>query len=290
MTIFAVAGVQMALPVADNLDTMGRYVAMTTKRYPWVEMVVLGELSAFGPRPETAQCLPGPAEDYFRSLARQHNVWLIPGSLYELADSRVYNTALVINPKGEVVARYRKMFPFYPYEKGIDPGTQFVTFDVPAVGRFGISICYDKWFPETTRTLICMGAEVIIHPTLTNTLDRDVELSIARSSAATNQCYFFDINNAGDMSYGRSTIIGPEGEIIHEAGAGTEIMPVAVDFDRIRRTRESGLQGLGQPLKSFRDAPVSFPHYSPGSAKHSYLAKLGSLNMPQQLDHRRKSP
>ena len=72
-----------------------------------------------------------------------------------------------------------------------------MVFDVPSVGRFGVSNCYDMWFPETTRTLAAMGAEVILHPSMTNTIDRDVELAIARTNAAINQCYFFDINVAG---------------------------------------------------------------------------------------------
>jgi predicted amidohydrolase len=287
MSVFGIAGIQMLASIGDNLDAMGRKIAVTKARFPWVEMVVFGELSTFGPRPELAQRLPGPAEEHFRALARQHDVWLIPGSLYELGEGDVYNTAPVINPAGEVVVRYRKMFPFYPYEKGVQPGREFVTFTVPDVGCFGISICYDKWFPETTRTLAWMGAEVIIHPTLTNSLDRDVELSIARASAATNQAYFFDINNAGEMSFGRSTIIGPEGDVIHEAGSGAEIMPVMVDFERVRRTRDLGVMGLGQPLKSFRDAPADFPPYAPGARQADSLTKLGALRVPQSKRRRR---
>ena len=80
-------------------------------------------------------------------------IWLVPGSHFERVDDKLYNTALVIDPSGAVVARYRKMFPFLPYETAISPGTEFCVFDVPAVGRFGLSICYDMWFPETTRTL-----------------------------------------------------------------------------------------------------------------------------------------
>jgi predicted amidohydrolase len=278
----------MLAPVGDNLEAMSGKIATTKRRYPWVEMVLFGELSAFGPRPELAQRLPGPAEDHFRALARRHEVWLVPGSLYELTEKGVYNTSPVINPDGEVIARYQKMFPFYPYEKGVRPGSEFVTFEVPDVGCFGISICYDKWFPETTRTLAWMGAEVIIHPTLTNSLDRDVELSIARASAATNQTYFFDINNAGEMSFGRSAIIGPEGDVIHEAGAGAEIMPVMVDLERVRRTRDQGVMGLGQPLKSFRDAPTAFPPYEPGATKAASLAKLGALRMPKTRKRRAK--
>ncbi len=95
----------------------------------------------------------------------------------------VYNTTSVIDPQGEVVRRFRKLFPFRPYERDVAGGSEFCVFDVPAVGRFGVSICYDMWFPETTRTLVAMGAEVILHPTMTDTIDRDVELSIARASA-----------------------------------------------------------------------------------------------------------
>ncbi len=87
--------------------------------------------------------------------------------MYELAGDHVYNTASVIDPAGEVVGRYRKMFPFEPYERGISAGDEFLVFDVPEVGRFGVSICYDTWFPEVPRTLAAMGAEVILRPTLT---------------------------------------------------------------------------------------------------------------------------
>ena len=65
-------------------------------------------------------------------------------------DGRIYNTSVVINPEGEIVTKYSKMFPFRPYEAGIAAGTEFCVFDVPEVGRFGLSICYDIWFPETT--------------------------------------------------------------------------------------------------------------------------------------------
>lgn len=84
---------------------------------------------------------------------------------------RIYNTASVINPAGEVVTRYRKMFPSYPYEEGVTGGSDFCVFDVPDVGRFGVSICNDMWLPETSRTLAVMGAEVVLHPTLTSSID-----------------------------------------------------------------------------------------------------------------------
>ena len=132
---------------------------------------------------------------------------------------------------------------------------------MPGAGRFGVSICYDMWFPETTRTLAAMGAEVILHPTMTDTIDRDVELAIARASAAQNQVYFFDINGVGDGGVGRSIVCDPSGYVLHQADGGAEIVPISVDFERVRRERELGLRNLGQPLKSFRDRDCDFKVY-----------------------------
>jgi len=210
-------------------------------------------------------------------MAHRHGVWLIPGSLFEQREGRIFNTAPVIDPRGQVVARYRKMFPFRPYEHGIASGTESVVFDVPEVGRFGVSICYDMWFPETTRTLAAMGAEVILHPTLTDTLDRDVELAIARASAAQNQCFFFDVNGIGAGGYGLSSIVGPHGNVIHQANVGEELMPIEINLERVRREREVGIRGLGQPLKSFRDRQVDFAVYRADGFDHGYLQSLGPL-------------
>jgi predicted amidohydrolase len=199
--------------------------------------------------------------------------------MYELSGDNVYNTASVIDPDGDVVGRYRKMFPFEPYELGISAGDEFLVFDVPDVGRFGLYICYDMWIPETSRTLAVMGAEVILRPTLTGTIDRDVELSIARATAVTNQCFVFDINGVGDGGNGRSIVCGPEGTVIYEAGSGEELIPLEINLEDVRRNREHGVLRLGQPLKSFRDRSVDFSIYHPG-AEHAYLDSLGPLEKP----------
>ena len=115
MTPFAIAGIQMPLSAAvENVTAMGHRLDLLMLRYPWVQMVVFSELAAFGPLPGHAQSLPGPAEASFQAMALRHGIWLLPGSLYEKNDGRIYNTAPVIDPRGEVVARYRKMFPFRP--------------------------------------------------------------------------------------------------------------------------------------------------------------------------------
>lgn len=279
---FGIAGLQLAYAPGDNLERIAAEVASVARRFPWVRMVMTGELCGFGAAPERAQCMPGEAEAFLCEVARKHDLWLVPGSLYEQRDGAIFNTTPVIDPQGRVVARYRKVFPFTPYERGIAPGDEFVVFDVPGAGRFGVSICYDMWFPETTRSLVSLGAEVILHPTMTNTVDRDVEIAIARASAATNQCYFIDVNVAGDLGVGRSVICGPGGEVIYQAGNGREIMAVEIDFAYLDRCRERGWHGLGQPLKSFRDNPVVYPAYQAARADSVALSRLGPLERPQR--------
>jgi len=271
---------QLALSPGNNLERIASEVASVARRFPWVKMVVAGELCGFGANTDLAQCLPGDAEAFFCDLARKHGLWLVPGSLYERRGDTVFNTAPVIDPGGLVVGRHRKLFPFTPYERNVAAGSEFLVFDVPEVGRFGVSICYDMWFPETTRSLCSLGAEVILHPTMTNTIDRDVEIAIARASAATNQCYFVDVNVAGDLGSGRSVICGPGGEVIHQAGSGREVMAFEVDMAYLRRSRNNGWHGLGQPLKSFRDNPVRYPAYDAAGAASEAFAQLGPLELP----------
>ncbi|MBS0344164.1 MAG: carbon-nitrogen hydrolase family protein [Proteobacteria bacterium] len=284
---FGVAGVQMNVSAYEsNVERMGNYLRHIRQRFPWVRMVLFSELAPLGPKHDRAEPLPGPTEARLCELARETGLWLIPGSMFEhaegLAGPVVYNTTPVINPTGEVIARFRKLFPFRPYERDVAGGSEFCVFDVPGAGRFGVSICYDMWFPETTRTLAAMGAEVILHPTMTDTIDRDVELSIARASAATNQVYFLDINGVGDGGVGRSIVCDPSGYVLHQADGGNEIITIDVDFARLRRERERGLRSnLGQPLKSFRDRECTFDIYGrETSDRFPYLNSLGPLVKP----------
>lgn len=277
MQPFAIAGIQMYLSaIHSNLEAMRSRLDVVMSTYPWLEMVMFSELAVHGFFLSKAETLPGPTEQAFCEMAKKHRIWLLPGSLYEKRNGKIYNTASVINPDGKVVGRYRKMFPFRPYEEHVEGGDEFLVFDVPNVGRFGVSICYDIWFPETSRTLVAMGAEVLLHPTMTNTIDRNVELAIVRATAAQNQCYIFDINGLGDCGNGSSIVCGPEGYVIHQAGTGSEMIPVEINFDRVRHTRKEGIMGLGQPLKSFRDRKVVFDVYRP-EVDFGYLRNLGPL-------------
>lgn len=284
MAHLAVAGLQLALEGGDNLERLAAEVASVKRRFPWVDLVLAGELSAFGARLDSAQPTPGPAEARLARVAADCGVWLVPGSLYERDGERIYNTAPVIDPTGRVVARCRKLYPFLPYERGVAAGEAPTVFDMPGVGRIGVSICYDMWFPETTRALAALGAEVVLHPSMTNTIDRSAEQAIARASAAQNQLWFVDVNVAGDYGVGGSCVYGPGGEVVHEAGSGREIIALDLDLDHVRRVRARGWHGLGQTLKSFRDGPGPFAHERAAGRSTPAFAALGPLEVPPPRD------
>jgi predicted amidohydrolase len=282
MSYLPLAGLQLELGAADNLAIIEQEIDAAKRRFPWLRMLVLPELCTYGGGTELAVQLPGEVENCFREAARRNDLWLIPGSIFERSGEQVYNTAPVINPDGEVVARYRKRYPFMPYESGVSRGDDFVVFDVPGVGRLGLIICFDMWYPEMVRQLVWMGAEAIIVPTLTNTIDRGVELSIARANAAINQCYMVNINSAGRLGFGQSIVVGPDGQVLHQAGSGREVIALELDFAHVRRVRDRGMNAQVQTLKNFRDAAVDYPVYQAGAGPGA-LAALGPLELPGKV-------
>ncbi len=282
MTPFAIAGVQMHVAADnENVTAMAHKIDLAMIRFPWIQMVLFSELAPYGPVPDNHPESIDDALAVFCAKALQHNIWIIPGSLFVREGNGLFNESVVINPAGEIVARYRKMFPFAPYEHGVTGGTEFLVFDVPHVGRFGLSICYDIWFPETMRQITAMGAEILLHPVLTGTTDRDIEISIAQATAAMFQCYVFDINGLGSGGTGRSCVVDPIGNLVYQAAGQEEIIPVEVDVDMVRRQRITGHRGLGQTLKSFRDGAAKFPVYSE-AFDTTYLDSLGPLQMQTQ--------
>ncbi len=282
MSKISIAGLQLTGSNGDNVDLMIREIDAAMARFPWLDMIVAPELNACGTDAATAEAMPGLREERFCEVASRHGIWLVPGSMFESSEGLVYNTMPVINPDGEVIVRYRKQFPWAPYEQNTTPGTRSVVFDVPDVGRFGLSNCYDMWFPETLRSLSSAGAEVILHPSLTSTIDRGAEHCIVRASAAMHQCYFFDVNLGPTVGCGQSLIAGPGGEVVYAAGTGREIIPLKLDLDYVRDVRENGWQNLGQTLKSFRDSSIQFDVYGNGNSSE-YLESLGPLAMPKRL-------
>ena len=285
MSSFAIAGLQLEVPNGDNTVKVVEEINAAMARFPWLDMIVLPELCVYGTDKGQAQALPGPFDERFAEIARQHKIWLLPGSVYERDGDHLYNTATVFSPQGVVVTRHRKIFPWTPYETGVTSGDQHTVFDIPGVARFGVSICYDMWFPETVRALAWKGAEIILHPDLTSSIDRAAEHAMIRAHAAQNQVYFFDVNLADPVGVGESLIAGPGGEVIYQAGKGREIMPLKLNLDYLRDVRRHGWQNLGQPIKSFRDSQARFPQYEDGHDSEALMA-LGELRMPKRGEGR----
>jgi formamidase len=210
-----------------------------------------------------AEPIPGPLTEKLCSLSSELRVWLVPGSFYERGDDgNVYNTALAISPGGEIVARYRKVFPWRPWERNA-AGREFVVFDIEGVGRAGLMICYDGWFPEVSRHLAWMGAEVILQPTATSTSDRDQEVVLARANAIVNQVYVVNVNMGGRPGPGRSIIADPEGHPLQIAGDGEEFMTEVLDLDTVSRVREFGSVSMNRMWAQMEEegAGLDLPMY-----------------------------
>jgi formamidase len=295
--LFGIAGVQMAVVPWDAQATVKKIqdsVHQISLNFPWVDMIIFHELAAPGlvqfvpaDKPagwrKNAESIPGPLTDVLCDIARRHRKWLVPGSLYEVDGDLLYNTAVVISPLGELIAKYRKMFPWLPFEAGTTAGDEFCVFDVPYVGRFGLSICYDTWFPETVRTLAWMGAEVIIHPTMTPTSDRELELILNQANAIFNQCYFIDINGVGPWGGGRSLIVDPDGRVLQKAGESETILTEIIDLDNVKKAREFGNLGLSQLWKQLKEHPRPFPIYENGISSGKIYEDLGELKFHRKL-------
>lgn len=274
---FCIAGVQMTVEEGDgNLGTMKGRLKAIKNTQPEVELVVFSELAVYGHDPAKAEAIPGEASRYLAGLAKEFGIWLVPGSLNEKTSEGIYNTALVINPRGEIIATYRKRYPWRPSET-TRGGDSFCVFDIPGRLKIGLCICYDQWFPEIARQLTWMGAQVILCPTMTTTPDRPLELILSQANAIANQVYFININGLGIGGNGYSIIVDPEGKILQSAEEEEKILTVGINADKIRNIREEGTLGACQVLKSFRDENVRFPVYSDSISKGPGFRDLGVI-------------
>jgi formamidase len=255
--------------LARLAERVPRILAMapSTRLVPFPELHLpsppppLDEATGFGAR--AAVDVPGPLTDVLGEIAARSGVWLVPGSVYERGeDGATHNTCLAFSPDGELVARYRKVFPWEPHETST-PGDCFTTFDVPDVGRIGLSICYDGSFPETCRQLAWMGAEVVLQPSLTTTTDREAEVVMARANAIFNQIYVVSLNAAAPAGLGRSVIVDPEGIVRYQAGSTEEVITDVLDLDAVSRAREFGTAGVSRIWDQFerRRSHLRLPVY-----------------------------
>lgn len=262
-------------PAASAVEQFSHHAREIMATHPRTKMIVAPELhlcglSADAPLGEVEQLqrmaepMDGPRGRALAALARELGVWLLPGSLCERGEKgELFNTLPVYSPDGVLAAAYRKIFPWLPFEP-YDAGNRFVVVDLPGLGRIGLAICYDLWYPEIARNLAWMGAEFIIYPTQTTTCDREQEVVMAQATAIQNQVYVLSLNVGAPVGAGRSLLVDPEGLVCTRmVDASPLVLTHVVDFDTVRRVRELGTCGLNRMWAQMRERPdiLDLPMY-----------------------------
>ena len=273
-----------------NLDVIAARVAEAAKR--GAKLVLLEELHN-GPyfcqhqdvcEFELAERIPGPSTERLGALAKQHGVVLV-GSLFEKRGAGLYhNTAVVLDADGSIAGKYRKMhipddpgfnekFYFTPGDTGFEP------IDT-SVGRLGVLVCWDQWYPEGARLMALAGAELLLYPTAIGwdpddaqdekDRQRNAWILSHRGHAVANGLPVLSCNRVGHEPspigrsgidfWGASHVLGPQGEFLAEAGGEPELLMAEVDLHRsehVRRIwpflRDRRIDAYGDLLKRYRD-------------------------------------
>ena len=204
---------------------------------------------------DLAEPIPGPSTDFYGQLAQSLKVVIVTSLFERRAPGLYHNTAVVIESDGTIAGKYRKMHipddPAY-YEKFyFTPGDLGFTPIDTSVGRLGILVCWDQWYPEAARLMALRGAEVLIYPTAIGyaTYDtpeeqqrqREAWTTVMRGHAVANGLPVVAVNRVGfepDPSgqtegilfWGSSFVAGPQGEMIYRASS-TDEQSAVVDID-----------------------------------------------------------
>lgn len=268
--------------------------AIATCAKQGAELVVLQELhnTPYFCQTETvsnfdlAETIPGPSTDFYGKIAKRCGVVLVTSLFEKRAEGLYHNTAVVIEKDGSIAGRYRKMHipddPAY-YEKFyFTPGDLGFHPIQTSVGKLGVLVCWDQWYPEAARLMALQGAELLIYPTAIGWESSDSELeqqrqteawiTIQRSHAVANGLPVVSVNRvghepdpsgqtAGIRFWGNSFVVGPQGEFLMRANAdGEAIQVVEVDMQRseqVRRwwpfLRDRRIDAYGDILKRFVD-------------------------------------
>lgn len=230
------------------------------------QMVVLSELhdSLYFCQTENvdnfdlADCIPGEFTDIYGEAARENSVVLVASMFERRAPGLYHNTAVVFDTDGSVAGTYRKMhIPDDPgfYEKFyFTPGDLGFRPVQTSLGRLGVLVCWDQWYPEAARVMVLSGAEMLVYPTAIgwnpdDTQDekerqREAWITVQRSHAVANGIPVISVNRVGfedDPSgvtsgidfWGSSFVAGPQGEILYMAPS-TQSAEQVVELDMVR--------------------------------------------------------
>ena len=210
-----------------------------------------------------AETIPGPSTDFYGNLAKELGVVLVI-SLFEKRSCGLYhNTAVVIEKDGSIAGKYRKMHipddPAY-YEKFyFTPGDLGFHPIKTSVGKLGVQVCWDQWYPEGARLMALQGADLLIYPTAIGFESSDIEseqnrqreawITVQRGHAVANGLHVISVNRTGyeaDPSgqtngirfWGSSFVSGPQGEIIYQSPIDEEdVAVVSIDIQQSEHVR-----------------------------------------------------
>lgn len=235
-----VALIQTGLEVSfrskkENLaQFMGIMEATSAGLVVFPEMWPLGYAS-FERYTEDAEPLDGPLVAALRRAAGDKQCWLLPGSFPEIKDGRIYNTTMLINPKGEIAGVYRKIhvFGYQSKEKElVSEGPAPTIVDTP-FGKVGLAICYDLRFPELFRYYAKNGVQMFIVTASWPSARKQAWELFATARAHENMCWMLACNSHAD-----SLVVAPTGEVVARGSARRATITADIDLDLARRTRE----------------------------------------------------
>ncbi len=200
-----------------------------------------------------AEKYPGTTAEILSELSKKLSVYIVGGSIPEIDDEgRIYNTSLIFNRNGSLIAKHRKIHLF---DVCIENGICFKESDVLSAGKritvfetefckAGVAICYDIRFPELIRKMTLAGAEIIIVPAAFNMTTGPAHWHVtARARAIDNQVYIALASPARNhkspyIVYGHSLVVNPWGKIISEASTGRQIIFAEIDTDYLEKIRQ----------------------------------------------------
>ena len=195
----------------------------------------------------------GPTFQLMSEQAKKYGVWLHCGSIYEKNpnDPRPFNSTMVIDPRGNLAAKYHKIHPFDVVipngpvnreSERICPGDEIVTVDTGEVGHLGLSICYDMRFAEMYRIMALEGAQILLMPAdFTMPTGKDHWETILRTRAIENGCYVVAPAQYGVkpkfQAYANSLVVDPWGNVIARASNHPQVITAEIDLDYLQQVR-----------------------------------------------------
>lgn len=230
----------------QNLEKIKRNVFLLMNGMNRPEMILGPEL-CLGPNAKNV--IPGRFTDALGGIAKEYGIYFLPGSIKEIKYTAggeiLYNALPIFGPDGGIIDVYRKICPYYPVESATTPGDRYVVFSIREKDiKIGVMICHDWCFPEISRNLTLMGAEILFRPAIDPEGLYESFRYVSPVRALENQAYFISLNAtgsyAGTNAYGHTTIADPEGRIIYEAGGAEVNYCITLDADFVKRTRTYG--------------------------------------------------